>query len=1129
MKKLTLTLLFTVSILAVMFTLVACANTGVCSGHVWDELEVLEQADCTHSGYIFGCCTKCGVRKWVTVDPYGHKDANNDGVCDVCMEGDCSHSYVDTVISPTCEVGGYTIHTCSLCGKVVQDSETIPTGHAWGSWTNTEDGYCEIVCANDETHTQTHVCDPEINDLDLDNNCDVCGFYICDVIGHIDTDEFHDYRCDRVVDTNGTKCAHSTCIEHYTGPAGPGSHIMGTTTTGHRCINCDYIFPSNEIDFDHYLTEHPTCTSYGYYGYIAYLDNGDVYADINGFIAPLGHEDFDNNGMCDQCDGCMDECVHSCYYCEDEDEGYNCPEHRCLKELCQSDEDHEWHYESVSLIDEHWHIKYCSICNIEIMIKPELEYFDIPATCIQGSYTVYGCVDCGYIILGSEVYTGHPHYPVDENKDCTCDLCGESVNISHEYAYSCDGDGGCYYDQYGHHENCPNNFKEDFCKYCGSSKYDGIDFNCQHENTTYYALASDGYHCLRCEECDLEWNYEEHVYGEIKHGQNTCRSFWDTTRTCLICGYTDGTDYKDEAPHVDTDENYRCDICGESMCFYPDNYGDYVFHCIDVNNDYFCDNCGDSVCELIYGHHDTVLKYDNNCHWDECVNCGARDWEEYHDMSVWAEMNQEVPGCEIYIDGCDYCKYATFSWNALSDCSCDEIFKDEDGNHKCDRCDAIVVHRPSDGVLIEVVAPTCTKMGYSVFECTLCGVIFNDDLVLYTMEHQYEFDYSENDGCITYNHYVCVQCGCDMTETIDGHNYEITYHEPASCDSYEYTEYTCTICGANDWEYNWDATLPEHNYDEGVIECTCNQIYIVYTCTDCGTRHEDHIGANPTGHNFQIVETKPAGCTTYGYSRYECQNENCTVWHIIYDYSVKPTGHKFVETIVEPTCAQGYTYSYCESCDYVSERYDFTPAVTEHNYVECNRQESTCVDYGYIDYECTVCGDHYSEDLSEFAPHTDTDSDCICDYCNADVHTHSSSCTCIVTDPTFCNEYQTITHICDVCGEYVEYNYDIVGETHTGEEHYTNNWEDGTHSLCCSGCDEVFSTEDHCDNDFDQYCDVCNLYISDECPHHDLYCEQWGSDVTHEMYCSDCGGYCYDEDHYDYDDDGECDGCGQSF
>ena len=44
MKKLTLTLLLIVSILAVMFTLVACANNGVCSGHVWDELEVLEQA-----------------------------------------------------------------------------------------------------------------------------------------------------------------------------------------------------------------------------------------------------------------------------------------------------------------------------------------------------------------------------------------------------------------------------------------------------------------------------------------------------------------------------------------------------------------------------------------------------------------------------------------------------------------------------------------------------------------------------------------------------------------------------------------------------------------------------------------------------------------------------------------------------------------------------------------------------------------------------------------------------------------------------------------------------------------------------------------------------------------------------
>lgn len=40
------------------------------------------------------------------------------------------HSYVSTVVAPTCEAGGYTLHRCS-CGDAYKSNETAALGHNW--------------------------------------------------------------------------------------------------------------------------------------------------------------------------------------------------------------------------------------------------------------------------------------------------------------------------------------------------------------------------------------------------------------------------------------------------------------------------------------------------------------------------------------------------------------------------------------------------------------------------------------------------------------------------------------------------------------------------------------------------------------------------------------------------------------------------------------------------------------------------------------------------------------------------------------------------------------------------------------------------------------------------------------
>ena len=66
------------------------------------------------------------------------------------------HDYVPVITNPTCTEGGYTTHTCSICGDHYVDAETQATGHSWSAtyiW-SADVKVCTVhlVCANDSTH-----------------------------------------------------------------------------------------------------------------------------------------------------------------------------------------------------------------------------------------------------------------------------------------------------------------------------------------------------------------------------------------------------------------------------------------------------------------------------------------------------------------------------------------------------------------------------------------------------------------------------------------------------------------------------------------------------------------------------------------------------------------------------------------------------------------------------------------------------------------------------------------------------------------------------------------------------------------------------------------------------------------
>ncbi len=148
-----------------------------------------------------------------------------------------------------------------------------------------------------------------------------------------------------------------------------------------------------------------------------------------------------------------------------------------------------------------------------------------------------------------------------------------------------------------------------------------------------------------------------------------------------------------------------------------------------------------------------------------------------------------------------------------------------------------------------VVAPTCTSMGYTEFTCS-CG-------------HSYRGDYIEpirhdwDSGAVTIEKtcttdglkvYTCQNCSDTKTEILSaGHDWSETVTVEKTCTVDGSKTKTCTACGAEETE-----VIPAgHNWDEGIetLAATCTtEGSKTCTCLDCGVSETFTIAK--LGHNF---------------------------------------------------------------------------------------------------------------------------------------------------------------------------------------------------------------------------------------------------------------------------------------
>ena len=129
------------------------AKAPTCTEIGWEEYDACQREGCTYT-------TK------VEIPALKHKLVHHDAKAPTCTEtgweeyDTCSrcdyttkveipapgHDYTEKVVKPTCEKGGYTLHTCKKCNDSYKDHQTKTLLHWYGEWTSNGDGTHSATC-----------------------------------------------------------------------------------------------------------------------------------------------------------------------------------------------------------------------------------------------------------------------------------------------------------------------------------------------------------------------------------------------------------------------------------------------------------------------------------------------------------------------------------------------------------------------------------------------------------------------------------------------------------------------------------------------------------------------------------------------------------------------------------------------------------------------------------------------------------------------------------------------------------------------------------------------------------------------------------------------------------------------
>ena len=161
------------------------AKAPTCTETGWEEYDTCSRCDYTtkvellalkhdlvHHDAKAPTCTEIGWEEYDTCQRAG---------CDYTTKVEIpapGHDYTEKVVKPTCEKGGYTLHTCKKCNDSYKDQQTKTLLHWYGEWTSNGDGTHSAACKRKDCK---HVSKTECAIVEFKQDeatrtlCPVCG------------------------------------------------------------------------------------------------------------------------------------------------------------------------------------------------------------------------------------------------------------------------------------------------------------------------------------------------------------------------------------------------------------------------------------------------------------------------------------------------------------------------------------------------------------------------------------------------------------------------------------------------------------------------------------------------------------------------------------------------------------------------------------------------------------------------------------------------------------------------------------------------------------------------------------------------------------------------------------------
>lgn len=261
------------------------------------------------------------------------------------------------------------------------------------------------------------------------------------------------------------------------------------------------------------------------------------------------------------------------------------------------------------------------------------------------------------------------------------------------------------------------------------------------------------------------------------------------------------------------------------------------------------------------------------------------------------------------------------------------------------------------------VAVTCTDTGKTEYTCTVCGQ--TKTTTIKALGHKYETVSTDDATCTTPKtvHKECTRCHDKKDETSGealGHNWRTSSDKNSK---------TCIRC----------KTTHTHTWDEGKysVEPTCKDAgKKLFTCTDCGDTKT--VAVKSLGHDYHLVRTDPATCTTPAINHYACSRCEDTVDQEDKDHPA--LGHDWKKnddgTVTCQRCGQTHEHKW--NTEVISEASCTTDGVTRHTCSICGDTYDDVVKGGHKwTYKktgtntsvclCTVCGKTKEHDFSIFS------------------------------------------------------------------------------------------------------------------------------------------------------------------